>query len=120
MTRAGVKATIYHNPRCGTSRKTLELLKAAGADVTVVDYLKHPPSKAELKRLFERAGISVRDGLRAKERLAEDLDLLSGRVSDESILDAMAANPILIERPLVETEKGVRLARPQDKVREIL
>ena len=120
ITRAGVKATIYHNPRCGTSRETLEVLQSAGAEVTVIDYLKHPLNKAELKRLFERAGISARDGLRAKERLAEDLDLLSGRVSEEALLDAMTANPILIERPLVETERGVRLARPQDKVREIL
>ena len=120
MTRAGVKATIYHNPQCGTSRKTLEILQSAGAEVTVIDYLKHPPDKAELKRLFERAGMSARDGLRAREHLAEDLDLISGRVSDEALLDAMVANPMLIERPLVETEKGVRLARPQDKVREIL
>jgi arsenate reductase len=115
-----MKATIYHNPRCGTSRKTLEILEQAGADIRVVDYLKQPPSKAELKRLYERAGISPRDGLRAKESLAADLDLLSGRVSDEAILDAMIANPILIERPLVETDKGVVLARPQDKVRQIL
>lgn len=115
-----MKATIYHNPRCGTSRKTLEILEQEGAEVTMVEYLKHPPVKAELKRLYDRAGISPRDGLRAKESLAQDLDLLSGRVSDEAILDAMVANPVLIERPLVETEKGVRLCRPQDKVREIL
>ncbi|HEX8443570.1 MAG TPA: arsenate reductase (glutaredoxin) [Allosphingosinicella sp.] len=115
-----MKATIYHNPRCGTSRKTLEILRSAGADVAVVEYLSHPPSKTELKRLLERAGISARDGLRAKEPLAQDLDLLSGRVSDDAILDAMVANPVLIERPLVETEKGVRLARPQDRVHEIL
>ena len=120
MTRAGVKATIYHNPRCGTSRKTLEILQSAGAEVTVVNYLKHPPSKAELKRLYDRAGMSARDGLRAKEQLAKDLDLLSGRVSDDAILEAMVADPTLIERPLVETEKGVLLARPQDRVREIL
>ena len=115
-----MKATIYHNPRCGTSRKTLEILEGAGAEITVVDYLQKPPSTAELRRLYARAGISARDGLRAKESLAEDLDLLSGRVSEDAILDAMAANPILIERPLVETEKGVVLARPQDKVRQIL
>lgn len=115
-----MKATIYHNPLCGTSRKTLELLHAAGLDVTELDYLRQPPSKAELKRLYDRAGMTVRDGLRGKEQLAADLDLLSGRVSDDAILDAMIANPILIERPLVETEKGVVLARPQDKVREIL
>lgn len=115
-----MKATIYHNPKCGTSRKTLEILNEAGADVTVIEYLKHPPSKAELGRLYDRAGISPREGLRAKEQLAKDLDLVGGAVSDNAILDAMVENPILIERPLVETEKGVRLCRPQDKVREIL
>ena len=115
-----MKATIWHNPNCGTSRKTLEILRDSGTDVTVVEYMKTPPSKEELKRLYARAGLSPAEGLRAKEQLAEDLDLLSGRVSDEAMLDAMVENPILINRPLVETEKGVRLCRPQDKVREIL
>jgi len=115
-----MKATIYHNPMCGTSRKTLEILRNEGADVTVIEYLKAPPNAAELKRLYARAGISPREGLRAKEQLARDLDLVEGAVSDAAILEAMAANPILIERPLVETEKGARLCRPQDKVREIL
>ena len=115
-----MKATIYHNSRCGTSRKTLEILEQEGADVTVVNYLETPPSKDELKRLYDRAGIAPRDGLRAKESLAQDLDLVDGAVSDDAILDAMVANPILINRPLVETEKGVRLCRPQDVVREIL
>jgi len=115
-----MKATIYHNPMCGTSRKTLEILKESGADVTIVEYLKQVPTKQELQRLYDRAGISPREGLRAKEQLAKDLDLVDGAVSDNAILDAMVENPILIERPLVETEKGVRLCRPQDKVREIL
>jgi arsenate reductase len=115
-----MKATIYHNPRCGTSRKTLEILEAEGAEVTICDYLADPPSKEELRRLYERAGIGPREGLRAKEQLAQDLDLVEGTVSDEAILEAMVENPILINRPLVETEKGVRLCRPQDKVREIL
>lgn len=115
-----MKATIWHNPKCGTSRKTLEILEAEGADVTVIEYLRNPPSRSELRRLYGRAGISPREGLRAKESLAQDLDLVTGAVSDEAILDAMAENPILIERPLVETEKGVRLCRPQDRVREIL
>ncbi len=115
-----MKATIYHNPKCGTSRKTLEILNESGADVTVIDYLKQPPGKEELRRLYDRAGLSPREGLRAKEQLAKDLDLTGGHVSDNAILDAMVENPILIERPLVETEKGVRLCRPQDKVREIL
>jgi arsenate reductase len=115
-----MKATIYHNPLCGTSRKTLEILRNEGADVTIVDYLKDPPSKAELKRLYDRAGLTARQGLRAKEQLAGDLDLVEGAVSDDAILDAMVANPVLIERPLVETEKGVRLCRPQEVVRDIL
>lgn len=115
-----MKARIYHNPMCGTSRKTLEILQNEGADVEIVEYLKDPPSKDELKRLYERAGLSPREGLRAKEPLATDLDLVEGAVSDNAILEAMVENPILIERPIVETEKGVRLCRPQDRVREIL
>ena len=115
-----MKATIYHNPKCGTSRKTLEILQAEGADVTVIEYLRKPPSKEELKRLYDKAGLTPREGLRAKEPLARDLDLVEGAVSNEGILEAMVENPVLIERPLVETEKGVRLCLPQEKVREIL
>ena len=115
-----MKATIYHNPKCGTSRKTLEALQNKGPDVTVIDYLNTPPSKAELQRLYDRAGISPREGLRNREPLASDLDLIEGAVSDNAILEAMVENPILIERPIVETEKGVRLCRPQEKVNEIL
>ena len=115
-----MKATIYHNPMCGTSRKTLDILRDAGAHVWVHEYLKSPPSRQELERLYERAGIRPRDGLRAKEPLAAELGLTGPDVTDDQILDAMAAHPILIERPLVETDKGVVLARPQDKVREIL
>ncbi|MDT9598374.1 arsenate reductase (glutaredoxin) [Sphingosinicella rhizophila] len=115
-----MKATIYHNPKCGTSRKTLAILQESGADVTVIEYLKTPPTRDELKRLYERAGLNPAEGLRKKETLASDLDLLSGRISESALLDAMAENPILIERPLVETDKGVRLCRPQDRVREIL
>ena len=113
-----MKATIFHNSACGTSRKTLDILRDSGADVTVVEYLKNPPSRAELQRLYARAGLSPREGLRAKEPLAAELGLETA--SDDQILDAMVAHPILINRPLVETTKGVRLARPQDVVREIL
>jgi arsenate reductase (glutaredoxin) len=115
-----MKATIYHNPNCGTSRKTLEILRHEGAEIMIIEYLNTPPAKAELKRLYDRAGITPRQGLRAKEQLARDLDLVDGAVSDDAILEAMTENPILIDRPLVETEKGVRLCRPQDRVREIL
>ena len=113
-----MKAKIYHNPMCGTSRKTLEILKEEGADLEVIEYLRTPPSAAELARLYARAGIAPRDGLRAKELLAGELGL--GEADDAAILAAMAEHPILIERPLVETDKGVRLCRPQDRVREIL
>lgn len=113
-----MNATIWHNPKCSTSRKTLDLLKESGADVAVIEYLKTPPSRAELKRLYARAGMTAREGLRVKEPLAKELGLADK--GDDAILDAMTANPILIERPLVETEKGVRLARPIEKVREIL
>jgi arsenate reductase (glutaredoxin) len=115
-----MNAVIYHNPMCGTSRKTLEILREEGADIEVIEYLKTPPSAAELARLYARAGIAPRDGLRAKEKLAAELGLTESGTDDAAILAAMAAHPILIERPLVETEKGVRLCRPQDRVREIL
>lgn len=115
-----MKATIYHNPMCGTSRKTLEILNNEGVDVTVVEYLKAPPTRAELKRLYDRAGITPREGVRAREPLAEELGLTRPEVSDDEILDAMMEHPILIQRPLVETDKGVRLCRPQEEVRKLL
>lgn len=115
-----MKATIYHNPMCGTSLKTLEILENEGIDVDVIEYLKAPPSRADLKRLYERAGITPRQGLRDKESLAAELGLTDPGISDEQILDAMMEHPILIQRPLVETEKGVRLCRPQEEVRQIL
>jgi arsenate reductase len=115
-----MKATIFHNPMCGTSRKTLDILRDEGCDVWIHEYLKQPPSRDELARLYSRAGIRPRDGLRAKEPLAQELGLTGADVSDDEVLDAMVAHPILIERPIVETPKGVRLCRPQDKVREIL
>jgi arsenate reductase (glutaredoxin) len=114
-----VKATIYHNPACGTSRKALAILREAqGLDVTVIEYLKTPPSMATLAALYKRAGITPRQGLRTRGTNAEALGLTSAH--DDMILDAMAANPLLIERPLVDTEKGVRLCRPQDKIHDIL
>lgn len=111
-----MKATIYHNPRCGTSRNALAMIEESGADVTVIEYLETPPSREELKRLYERAGITPREGLRAKEEAAAGLT----DASEDEILDAMMRDPILINRPLVETDKGVRLARPSETVKEIL
>lgn len=111
-----MKATIYHNPRCSKSREALAILHDAGAEVTVVEYLKTPPGREELTRLYARAGISPRDGLRKAEDGAKPLK----DASDDAILAAMAADPILIERPLVETGKGARLGRPPERIREIL
>ena len=105
---------------CGTSRKTLEILRDSGADVWVHEYLKDPPSREDLARLYERAGMTPREGLRAKEPLAVELGLTRPDVTDDEVLDAMVAHPILIERPIVETDRGVRLCRPQEVVREIL
>lgn len=113
-------ATIFHNPVCGTSRKTLDILRDEGVELNIREYLKDPPTREELKALYERAGMTPREGLRAKEPLAAELGLTDPEVDDDTILDAMIAHPILINRPLVVTEKGVRLCRPQDKVREIL
>ena len=115
-----MKATIYHNPKCGTSRKTLEILRDSGADVWIHEYLKDPPTREQLKQLYRGAGITPRQGLRAKEPLATELGLTRPGVTDDEVLDAMVQHPILIERPLVETKKGVRLCRPQEVVREIL
>lgn len=111
-----MKARILHNPRCSKSREALAILKDAGADVEVVEYLKDAPSAGELKRLYDKAGMSPRDGLRTAEPGAK----LLKNADDATLLDAMASDPILIERPLVETDKGVRLGRPPERVREIL
>ena len=111
-------AVIYHNPRCSTSRKTLELLRDNGIEPTIIEYLKTPPSRAEIVTLVSDAGIDVRSAVRKRESLYGELDLADA--SDDELLDAMAANPILIERPFVVTAKGTRLARPIDAVREIL
>ena len=114
-----MKATIWHNPNCGTSRKTLALLEESpGVEVTVVEYLKNPPSAAKLAQLYRDAGITPQQGLRIRGTDAQERGL--PQADDATVLAAMAAEPILIERPLVETDKGVRLCRPQEKVQEIL
>ena len=106
-----MKATIWHNPRCSTSRRALDLLRDAGAEVTVVEYLETPPTRDELARLYARAGLSPRDALRKDAPRVAD---------DAAALDLMARDPAVIERPLVETEKGVRLARPPELVSDLL
>jgi arsenate reductase len=110
--------TIYHNPRCTTSRKTLDLLRDNGIEPNVVQYLKTPPSRAQLVKMIKDAGIDVRSAVRKRETLYDELNLAA--VGDDELLDAMAEHPILIERPFVVTPKGTRLARPIDAVREIL
>lgn len=106
-----MKATIWHNPRCSKSRQALALLREHGVEPTIIEYLTDPPSRDTLAGLYARAAISPRDGLRADAPTFAD---------DDAALDAMAANPTLIERPLVETERGVRLCRPAERVLEIL
>lgn len=109
-----MRATILHHPRCSKSRATLALLREAGAEVTVVDYLVTPPAAAELVRLLALAGLTPRDVLRRGEGAA-----LAG-ADDAAVLAAIAAEPALLERPLVETPRGVRLCRPPERVHEIL
>lgn len=109
---------IYHNPKCSTSRKTLELLRENGIEPEVVQYLKTPPTRAELVEMIADAGIDVRTAVRKRESLYAELGLADA--TDDELLDAMAQHPILIERPFVVTAKGTRLARPIDSVREIL
>lgn len=114
-----MKATIWHNPKCGTSRKTLAILEnLSEVEVQVIEYLKNPPSREKLEQLYRDAGISPNEGLRIRGTDAEERGLPDA--SADEVLAAMVADPILIERPLVETEKGVRLCRPQDTVLEIL
>ena len=114
-----MKATIWHNPACGTSRKTLAILaESPGVVLTVIEYLKTPPSAVKLAQLYRAAGLTPQQGLRLRGTDAEERGLPNA--SDKAVLAAMVAEPILIERPLVETDKGVRLCRPQDVVREIL
>jgi arsenate reductase len=114
-----MKATIWHNPACGTSRKTLAILQETpGVEVTVVEYLTDPPSAPKLAQLYRDAGLTPQQGLRLRGTDAEERGLTKS--DDAAVLAAMAAEPKLVERPLVETDKGVRLCRPQDKVHEIL
>ena len=114
-----MKATIWHNPNCGTSRNVLARLQERGdVELEVIEYLKDPPSRARLAQLYLDSGLAPRDGLRLRGTDAEERGLTTA--GDEAVFAAMAADPRLIERPLVETDKGVRLCRPAEKVEEIL
>ncbi|SEB17298.1 arsenate reductase (glutaredoxin) [Paraburkholderia sartisoli] len=112
--------TIYHNPDCGTSRNTLAMIRNAGIEPEIIEYLKTPPDRTTLKDLIARAGLTVRAALREKGTPYADLGLDDPLVSDEALLDAMLEHPILINRPFVVTPLGVRLCRPSEVVLDIL
>lgn len=111
---------IYHNPACGTSRNVLALIRNSGVEPTVIEYLKTPPSRDELVDLLRRMGKSPRDILRRKGTPYDELGLGDPKRSDDELIDAMMAHPILIERPIVVTPLGVRLCRPSEAVLDIL
>jgi arsenate reductase len=112
--------TIYHNPRCGSSRNTLGLIRNTGVEPTIIDYLANPPSHALLKAMIGAAGLTVRDAIRPKEAAYAQLNLDNPALDDDALIDAMLAHPELINRPFVVTPQGVRLCRPAEQVLEIL
>lgn len=112
--------TIYHNPKCSTSRQVLEAIEASGRKPEVIEYLKTGWTRKQLKELFAAAGVTPRQALRTKQKEAEELGLLDPNVSDAKILDAMVEHPVLVERPFVATPKGTLLARPKERVQEVL
>ncbi|PRY08179.1 arsenate reductase (glutaredoxin) [Paraburkholderia sp. BL25I1N1] len=115
-----MNVTIYHNADCGTSRNTLAMIRNAGIEPEIIEYLKNPPDRDTLKDLIERAGLTVRTALREKGTPYDELGLADTTLSDEQLLDAMLAHPILINRPIVVTPLGVRLCRPSEIVLDIL
>ena len=116
----GYEVTIYHNPNCGTSRNVLGLIRNAGIEPTIIEYLKAPPDRQTLLGLIDRMGIRVRELLRRKGTPYDELRLDDPKWTDNQLIDAMLANPILINRPIVETPLGVKLCRPSEIVLEIL
>ncbi|CFX51921.1 arsenate reductase [Candidatus Filomicrobium marinum] len=112
--------TIYHNPKCGTSRNTLAMIQASGAEPEVIEYLKDPPSRARLVELIAAMKIPVRDLLRRKGTPYDELSLDDPKWSDDELIDFMIEHPILINRPIVVTDKGVRLCRPSEQVLDLL
>lgn len=115
-----MNVTIYHNPACGTSRNTLAMIRNAGIEPRVIEYLTTPPDRATLRRLIADAGLTVREALRSKERLYAELGLDTPMLDDDALLDAMLAHPVLINRPFVVTPLGTRLCRPSELVLDIL
>jgi arsenate reductase len=115
-----MKVTIYHNPACGTSRNVLGILREKGIEPAVIEYLKTPPTRDELKALIKKMGGNVRDVLRRKGTPYDELGLDDPKLSDDQLLDAMMEHPILINRPIVVTPDAVKLCRPSETVNEIL
>lgn len=115
-----MSVVIFHNPACGTSRNTLAMIRASGEEPTVIEYMKTGWTKSQLLALFAGAGLTPRQALRPNKGRAEELGLTGDNVSDEQILDAMIENPVLVNRPIVVTPKGIRMCRPSELVREIL
>ena len=115
-----MSATIYHNPRCSSSRNTLQMIVDAGIEPTIIEYLRTPPSRQVLAGLIEQAGLAVSEAIRTKEAIYQELGLDGAGVGDDQLLDAMIEHPILINRPFVVTERGTRLCRPAERVKEIL
>lgn len=111
---------IYHNPLCGQSRTTLQILQDRGLKPEIIEYLKTPPTRAELEALIKNAGLTVREAMRSKESVFQELGLENPGLSDDQLLDAIMAHPILMNRPFVVTDKGVRLCRPATEVEAIL
>jgi arsenate reductase (glutaredoxin) len=112
--------TIYHNPACGTSRNTLALIRNAGIEPEVIEYLKTPPGRDTLASMIKDAGLSVRQAIREKEKLFAELGLADDSLTDDQLLDAMLAHPVLINRPFVVTPAGARLCRPAELLLEIM
>ncbi|MDH5829371.1 arsenate reductase (glutaredoxin) [Luteimonas sp. M1R5S18] len=115
-----MRAVIYHNPACGTSRNTLALVRHAGIEPQVIDYLREPPTRERLRELIAGAGLSVRDALRRKGTPWLEMGLDDPSLDDEALLDAMLAEPVLINRPFVDTDRGIRLCRPSETVLDLL
>jgi arsenate reductase len=113
-----MQVTIYHNPKCSNSRRCLEIVREEGFEPTIVEYLQHPPNAAALERLVAEMGVSVRDVIRTKEPVYAELNLTDA--NDGALLNAVASHPILLNRPIVVTDKGAKLCRPPDLVRELL
>jgi arsenate reductase len=113
-----MRVTIYHNPKCSNSRRCLEIIREEGFEPTIIEYLKFPPSRPELESLIKKMAVAPRDAIRTKETVYSDLGLATA--GDAALLNAIAAHPMLLNRPIVVTDKGAKLCRPPDLVRELL